>query len=368
MESVGRLAGGVAHDFNNILSIILGYSELILIGMENDAPFRKDIELIRDGGEKAAALTRQLLALSRKQVLDVQSFSIDTVINDIAKLLDNLLGDEVQVDIYNNATSGVVEADKGQIEQVLMNLAINAKDAMSGGGRLIVETRDVELDQEYVRTNVDVEPGPYVMVSVRDFGEGMSEDVLEQLFDPFFTTKEMGKGTGLGLSIVHGIIKQHNGHISVYSELGKGTTFKIYLPATDKDAKEDIFDGNFVRPQGSETVLVVDDMQSIRELTIDMIEPWGYKCLEASSGEEALKFASKCPDLLITDVVMPEMSGRELADIFIEKCPSVKVIYMSGYTGDAIVQHGVLEEGIHFIQKPVTSSILLNKMRQVLDS
>jgi len=370
MESIGRLAGGVAHDFNNVLSTILGYSELALMRMPEDTPFRKDIEAIREAGEKAAALTRQLLAFSRKQVLEVKPVSLNTIMEELRKLLGKMLGEDIEMIICANAESGVIEADAGQIEQVVMNLAVNARDAMPCGGRLVIETQDVSLDTGYTERHPGVEPGRYVMLAVTDFGEGMPKEVLEHIFDPFFTTKERGKGTGLGLATVHGIIKQHRGHIHAYSEPGSGTTFKIFFPACGKEVAGREEKHEAPLRGGSERVLVVDDEPSIRELIISTLIPWGYSCDEASCGSEAIRIFKERnvrPDILVTDVIMPGMNGKELADLLTAESPGLKVVFMSGYTDNAIVHHGVLDEGVHYIQKPVTPSVLLRKIRSVLD-
>ena len=370
MESIGRLAGGVAHDFNNVLSSILGYSELALMRITEDTPLRKDIEAIRDAGEKAAALTRQLLAFSRKQVLEVKAVSLNSIVQDLRQLLSKMLGEDIEMVVCANAMTGVVEADIGQIEQVVMNLAVNARDAMPGGGRLVIETQDVTLDSEYTARHPEVSPGAYVMLAVTDCGEGMSKDVLEHIFDPFFTTKERGKGTGLGLATVHGIIKQHKGHIHAYSEPGNGTIFKIFFPASNREVAQREKKPEAPLRGGQERILVVDDERSIRELVVSTLLPWGYICSEASCASEAIQGVGQGaagPDLLITDVIMPGMNGKELADELLDKVPGLKVIFMSGYTDNAIVHHGVLEEGVNYIQKPVTPSVLLRKIRAVLD-
>ncbi|HEB69592.1 MAG TPA: response regulator [Desulfobulbus sp.] len=369
MESIGRLAGGIAHDFNNVLTTILGYSELLLITMPEDDSYRKQIEIIHTAGEKARALTRQLLAFSRKQILEMRPVCVNAVISDLLKILGKMLGEDVEIVPCLNAESGIVEADPGQIEQVLMNLSVNARDAMPAGGRLVIETQDVFLDEEYAKIHPEVTTGPYVMVSVTDFGEGMGEEILEHLFEPFFTTKESDKGTGLGLATVHGIIQQHNGQIYVYSEPGQGTTFKIYLPASDKslEHKEKKI---IALSSGGETILVVDDETSIRKFMLHTLQLLGYKCLEASCGEDAIRLIKASEEeihLLLTDVIMPGMGGPELARRAAMERPSMKVLFVSGYTENAIAHHGILNANINYLAKPVTPTSLAGKIREILD-
>ncbi len=369
MESIGRLAGGIAHDFNNVLSVVLGYSQLLLNKMPPEDPLRSKVEVILSAGKKASALIRQLLAFSRKQILETKPVSINRIVKDLLSILEKMLGEDIEIEVCLDAERGIIEADQSQIEQVFMNLAVNARDAMPYGGRLIIETRDIVLDKEYSRVHLGVEPGSYVMIAITDFGEGMTEEVMEHLFDPFFTTKEKGKGTGLGLATVHGIIRQHKGQIYVYSELGKGTTFKIYLPASDKSIEESVKMQAPLSP-GGETILVVDDEQSIRGLIVDILEPLGYKCLEASRGAEAAHIVNSYDEdihLLLTDVIMPGMSGKELAKVFSEKYPNAGVIFMSGYTENSVAHHGVLEQNVNYIPKPITPSALTAKIRSVLD-
>lgn len=371
MESIGRLAGGIAHDFNNILTTILGYSELVLMEMADNDPFREEIEVIRSAGEKAAGLTRQLLAFSRKQVMDKKPVSINKIIQEISKLLGKMIGEDIIITTVMEAVPGVVDADQGQIEQVLMNLIVNARDAMPCGGRLIIETQNVTFDQEYVKAHPEVEAGEYVMMSVTDFGEGISRDAIEHIFDPFFTTKEQGKGTGLGLSTVYGIIKQHNGHIYAYSEIGRGTTFKIYFPASSQLIAEPAAEKGESLAAGTETILIVDDEPSIRRLIIDTLEPFGYTCLEASCGADALRLIQTTTekiDLLLTDVIMPGMNGKELADKVSRDDQAIKTIFISGYTENTIAHHGILDPEINYIQKPLTPTVLIRKLRQVLDT
>ena len=370
MESIGRLAGGIAHDFNNVLSIIMGYSDLLLTLISPDDPMREQIQLIHDSGCKAATLTRQLLAFSRKQVLEKTVISINTIVRDFLKILGKMAGEDIIFTTYLAEKSCTVEADPGQIEQIIMNLIVNAKDSMPGGGKIIIETAEVQLDRHYVDKRIEVKPGKYVLLAISDTGEGMDEDVLPKIFDPFFTTKEQGKGTGLGLATVYGIVKQHDGYIYAYSEKEKGTTFKIYFPASNKTTEETENKSTAAALlQGNETILIVDDSPSIRQLIVDILKPLGYKCLQAGSGKDAIDAVREYSGevhLLLTDVVMPGMSGRDLSTIIVKERPEMKVIFMSGYTENIIVHHGVLEQGITYIAKPITPSALTQKIRSVL--
>ena len=370
IESIGRLAAGVAHDFNNVLSVIIGYSDLLLATITANDPIREKIKRIHESGSQAATLTRQLLAFSRKQVLEKKVISINTIIRNFLKILGKMVGEDIVITTYLSEENCTVEADPGQIEQVIMNLIVNARDAMPNGGEIIIETAEVQLDQHYVNKRKEVKPGPYVLMAFSDTGEGMDEKVLSKIFDPFFTTKEHGKGTGLGLATVYGIVKQHDGYIYAYSEKGRGTTFKIYLPASKKIAEE-IESKSTVKAllEGNETILVVDDNASIRQLIVETLKPLGYNCMQAVSGKDAINVLRKYSGevhLLLTDVVMPGMSGRELAEIIREERPEMKVIFMSGYTENIIAHHGVLEQGINYISKPVTPVTLTQKIWSVL--
>lgn len=370
LESVGRLAGGVAHDFNNLLSAILGYSGMALKELPADNLVWRHVKTIEEAGKKGATLIRQLLAFSRKQVLRIALVNLNDIVQNLAKMLSVMLGEDVVLDLKTSAPVRNVMADPGQIEQVLMNLAVNARDAMPCGGRIIIETADVDLDADYARRHEGVAPGPYVLLSVTDTGEGMTKDVQEKIFEPFFTTKEMGKGTGLGLATVYGIVKQHNGHVWFYSEPDKGTTFKIYLPAAQGQAARALAEMPGAAARGSETILVVDDEPSIRMLVKDILEPLGYHTLDASCGKEALQTIQTAAgqiDLLLTDVILPGMNGRELAREFAAQKPGGKVLFMSGYTDSIIASHGILEAGTDFIEKPLTRDALLRKVRKVLD-
>jgi two-component system, cell cycle sensor histidine kinase and response regulator CckA len=369
MEAVGRLAGGVAHDFNNLLTVILSYSDLLLEDLPSDAPDREDVEEIRKAAIAASTLTRQLLAFSRQQVLQPRVLDVNEVIAGTEKLLGRLLGEDVRFTTTLAAKLGAVKVDPGQLEQIIMNLAVNARDAMPRGGRLTIETANVELDEAYVRGHPLAQPGRYVMLAVTDTGVGMDAATQARIFEPFFTTKEPGKGTGLGLATVHGIVKQHGGSIWVYSEPGRGTSFKIYLPRVDEPVSPHV-----ATPAeavgGSETVLVTEDVAAVRAVAKQMLERQGYTVLEAPDGEAAITLVEQYAEvihLLLTDVVMPDVSGRELATRLQALRPHLKVLYMSGYTDDAIVRHGILEEGIAYLQKPFTPDTLARKVRAVLD-
>jgi len=372
MEAVGRLAGGVAHDFNNLLTAITGYSELLLMRIHEHDPLRKDLEQIRKAADRAASLTRQLLAFSRRQILQPRVLNLNAVVADMEEMLQRLIGEDIDLVTVLHPELGRVKADPGQIEQVIMNLVVNARDAMPQGGKLTIETANVVLDEDYVRRHVGVEAGSYVMLAVSDTGVGMDEDVQSHLFEPFFTTKETGKGTGLGLATTYGIIKQSNGHIWVYSEPGQGTTFKIYLPRVEESIEP-------VTPvlalteslRGTEIILLVEDEDAVREPARRVLVQNGYTVLEARHGEEALRVCEQHEGtihLMVTDVVMPEMSGRELAERLALLQPEMKVLYISGYTHNAIASHGVLEPGIAFLQKPFTPDALVCKVREVLDA
>jgi len=371
MEAIGRLAGGVAHDFNNLLTVIKGYCQLSLAEMKESTPLRDTLEVINKATEKAADLTRQLLAFSRRQIMEVRVLDLNTHLQNLGKMLRRIIGEDIELVTLLGEDIGRVKADPGQIEQVVMNLAVNAKDAMSKGGKLIIETANAELDEAYAHTHVAVTPGRYVMIAVSDTGAGMEPEVRDRVFEPFFTTKGKGKGTGLGLSTVYGIVKQSNGNIWVYSEPGKGTTFKIFLPRVDEPAeklKAQAVGEEF--PRGSETVFVVEDDKEVRNLAVRILKKQGYTVLDGSYGDEAL---SVCRNhhgpihLLLTDVVMPGMSDRELAKRLESFHPEMKVLYMSGYTDDAIVMHGVLVQGVNYIQKPFTVDALAKKVREVLE-
>ncbi|MBI1749114.1 MAG: MEDS domain-containing protein [Acidobacteria bacterium] len=371
LEAIGRLAGGVAHDFNNVLGVILGYGEMLLERLDLEDSAHAAVQEIKRAAERAVLLTRQLLAFSRKQVLRPRVLDLNQVLADLEKTLPRLVGEDVYVSISPGAELGRVEADPGQIEQVIMNLAANARDAMPTGGRLTVETANVELGEDYVIRHTVVVAGRYVMLAVSDTGAGMDRETQERIFEPFFTTKEQGQGTGLGLATVYGIVKQSGGYIWVYSEPGHGTTFKIYLPRVDAPIEDQRSETESALPRGSETILVVEDEDSLRSLLSQVLEAQGYTALVARNGAEAVEMARRYGDsvrLVLTDVVMPEMSGRELATRLAESSPKLKVLFMSGYTDDAILRHGILQPEIAFLQKPFKREALVCKVREILDS
>jgi PAS domain S-box-containing protein len=371
MEAVGRLAGGIAHDFNNLLTIIKGYTELARRRAESPE-LKTDIDRIEDASERAAALVRQLLAFSRKQVLQPKNLDLNGVVRSLEELLRRLLGEDIRLQTTLGSGLGTIKADPSQIEQVVMNLVVNARDAMPEGGRLIVETANTELDQKYASEHVSVKPGPYVMLAVSDTGVGMSPETVALIFEPFFTTKGGMKGTGLGLATTYGIVKQSGGYIWVYSEPGQGTTFKVYLPRFDEVAEAS--SGKRVKTivqKGSETILLVEDDEAVRELTEMVLKQYGYNVLVAEDPGHAQKL-SDTPgldiQLVLTDVVMPTMSGRELVRKLTNKHPHLRVLYMSGYTDNVITSGGVLEPGLAFLQKPFTPASLAGKVREVLDA
>lgn len=371
MEAVGRLAGGIAHDFNNLLTVINGYSQLLLERLDPKNLSRGPIEEIQKAGVRAASLTRQLLAFGRKQILAPQVTDLNVIVSEIEKMLRRLIGEDIELRAVLGPNLGKVRVDTGQVEQVLTNLVLNARDAMPQGGRITIETSDVDLDATYVRTHLAVAAGRYVMLAVSDTGHGMDAETQSHIFEPFFTTKEAGKGTGLGLATVYGIVKQSGGYIWVYSEPGEGTVFKIYLPRVEEtQAAEEERRPSSPAPGGKETILVAEDQDAVRILICEVLTSKGYRILVASRGEEALRIAREHPGpihLLVTDVVMPGISGRELARNLAVLQPELKVLYMSGYTGNAMVHHGMLEEGLIFIQKPFSPDALARKVREVLE-
>ena len=370
MESIGRLAGGVAHDFNNILTAIIGFSELAQTKLPEGHAVRRDLKIIREAGEKAAVLVRKLLAFSRKQILEMKIVNLNELIEDILKLLGRIIGEDVHFELNISEVVNNIKADPSQVEQILMNLVINARDAMPDGGRISIETADVNLDENYTKSHEGVAPGPYVMLAITDSGKGIPREVQGKIFEPFFTTKGT-QGTGLGLSTVYGIVKQHKGHIFVYSEKDMGTTFKIYFPATEESARKKRSDVSSAPPRGNETLLVVDDDRSILDLILDTLQPLGYTVFDATSAEEVLelmKVSHDRFDLMLTDMVMSGMSGGDLADVVREKYPGTKVIFMSGYTSDMFARQGGVKAGQFFIQKPLSPMNLAEKIRRVLDS
>jgi two-component system cell cycle sensor histidine kinase/response regulator CckA len=372
MEAIGSLAGGVAHDFNNLLTVILSYTDFSIKALRDEDPLKHDLLEVKKAADRAAALTRQLLAFSRKQVLQPVALSLNQSVAGLDKMLQRILGEDINLVRRLAPEIGLTLADPGQIEQVLMNLVVNARDAMPEGGKLTIETSNVEIDEEYAARHLAVKPGSYVQLAVTDTGCGMDEQTQARIFEPFFTTKEIGKGTGLGLSTVFGIVKQSGGNIWVYSELGRGTTFKVYLPR-DLSATT----ATTIKPptvprssRGTETILVVEDEEALLRVALRALGTAGYIVLTAANGREALlQSAQHAGDihLLLTDVVMPHMSGTVLAQELSKKRPTVKVVYMSGYTDDSIVHHGVLDAGTRFLAKPFTSTDLAQKVREVLD-
>ena len=373
MEAVGLLAGGMAHDFNNLLTAIMGYCEIMMLDLPDDDPFHRHAEEIMKAAEHGASLTNKLLAFSRKQILQPRVIDLNLIVTDMDKMLRRLIGEDIDLVTHCSEELGLVKADPGQIEHILMNLAVNARDAMPQGGKLTIETADVFWDESYAQTHVGVSPGPYVMMAVTDNGVGMDVKMLSHIFEPFFTTKESGKGTGLGLAMVYGIVKQSGGHIWVYSEPGQGTIFKIYFPrvtealapAAPRHPRELL-----KAASSGETILLVEDDAALRALMSKALRKYGYQVWEAANGEEAILICAKEKGpihLLLTDVVMPQMGGGELAERLAQLRPEIKVLYMSGYTTNAIVHHGVLDEGINFIQKPLKVLSLLQKVREVLE-
>ena len=371
MEAIGRLAGGVAHDFNNLLTAINGYSSLALQRLDDSSQIKPYLEEVRKAGEHAANLTRQLLAFGRKQILQPLTLDLNTVVSDMNKMLRRLIGEDIELTAKLAPDLKRITADPGQIEQVLVNLVVNARDAMPQGGKLTIETANVTLDEGYAVRHVGVQPGNYVMLAVSETGTGMSEETKARIFEPFFTTKETGKGTGLGLSTVYGILQQSGGSIWVYSEPNRGTSFKVYLPELkapaenlQTKAREEEIAG------GSETILLVEDEEAVRGLAQKILEQAGYNVLSAAGGEEAVRLCraqNRRIDLILTDVVMPEASGKEVADRLNKLVPGIKVLFMSGYTDEVIVHHGVLDSNVQFIQKPFTPMALSKKVREILD-
>jgi PAS domain S-box-containing protein len=372
MEAVGRLSGGIAHDFNNLLGVIIGYSQILGRKMERDNPLHEYIEEVEKAGQRATSLTRQLLAFSRQQILTPKVLNLNELVSEMVKMLPRLIGEDIAISTKLEPAIGSVKADQGQIEQVVMNLAVNARDAMPSGGRLTIGTADVELDEMYARQHPGAKPGKYVVLSVGDSGVGMNSETLLHIFEPFFTTKEVGKGTGLGLATVYGIMKQSGGYIWVDSELGQGSCFQIFLPRVE-EAVTHVAGETSPSPssQGNETILVVEDAEPLRKLAQTFLEERGFQVLTASSGEEALQVAAGFSGkihLLLTDVVMPGMNGRVLAEQLLSKRPGMKVLYMSGYRDSFIAGHGVLEEGTHLLHKPFTEEVLIAKVCEVLKS
>jgi nitrogen-specific signal transduction histidine kinase/CheY-like chemotaxis protein len=371
MDAVGRLAGGVAHDFNNLLTVILGRSELLLARYRADDRTRQQIDLIRTTAQQAAALTAQLLAFSRKQVVAPRRLDLNEVVTRMEQLLRRLIGEDLALRIILGPSLGHVKVDPGQMDQVIMNLVVNARDAMPRGGHLTIETANVAIDAAYAQQHLGVEPGPYVVLSVSDNGCGMDRDTMSHIFEPFFTTKGPGKGTGLGLATVYGIVQQSGGRIAVYSEPGIGTTFRVYLPRAEESLAPVGSDAGLPRlARGSETILLLEDEEGVLNLAREILEMSGYTVLVAPDSAEAMAIGEHHQGpihLLLTDVVMPQMNGRELAQQLGRIRPAMKVLYMSGYTFDIVVHHGVVEADTALLQKPFTLESLTSKVREVLD-
>ena len=371
MEAVGRLAGGIAHDFNNYLTAIISYAELALDQAGADDSLRRDLEEVRKAGASAASLTRQLLAFSRKQLLQPQILDLNAIVSGMTGMLRRLIGEDIDLRSVAGDSLGRINADPGQIEQVIMNLALNARDAMPDGGVLTIETANIDLDDAFTVDHPGASPGPHVMLAISDTGSGMDRTVQQHVFEPFYTTKAAGRGTGLGLATVYGIVKQSGGSIFVYSEKGLGTTFKIFVPRSDQPAEESAEAvSSTARLHGHETILVVEDQLEVRSVVSNALSRYGYRVLTANDGTDALAVASAHGgpiDLLITDVVMPGVGAREMVDCFRRDHPRAGVIYMSGYTDDNVVQRGIVGNTVAFLQKPFSPAALLTKVREVLD-
>jgi len=370
MEAVGQLAGGVAHDFNNLLTAIIGFGEMAYNSLAPDDPNRELITEIRRAGQRAANLTRQLLAFSRKQVLRPEVVSLNTLLVDVMKLLQRLIGEDIELSLSPDEALGLAKIDPGQFEQAVINLAVNARDAMPHGGTLTIETSNVELDAAYASLHEDLAPGRYVMVAVSDSGVGMDEATRTHIFEPFFTTKPTGEGTGLGLAMVYGFVKQSGGHVEAYSEPGRGTTFKIFLPRVFDAVVTAPADDTATMPQGHETVLLVEDEEAVRTLAGRVLQAAGYTVLSARNGPEAIRLADEHPEtiqLLATDLVMPRMSGLEVASQLTQTRPGIRILLMSGYPNEAAMRHGV-PPGASLLQKPFNAVALARAVRQVLDA
>ena len=370
MEAVGQLAGGIAHDFNNILTAIIGFGSLLGMKMKHNDPLRLYVEEILVSSERASGLTRQLLAFSRKQIINLAVVDLNEIIRNVERLLLRLIGEEVELRSGLSRDDLNIMADSGQIEQIMMNLATNAKDAMHGRGLLLIETARVEFDEQFIRLHPQAKPGVYALLSVTDSGAGMAEDTRERIFDPFFTTKEPGKGTGLGLAVVYGIVKQHSGFIDVYSEPGTGTTFKIYFPLAESPRSGGKSKETITPRGGTETILVVEDNTEVRVLMRHVLEEFGYHVVEAVDGEDAVAQFERHKDmirLVVLDVIMPRKSGKEAYDEIKRISPGVRILFTSGYAADMLSRKGIVEEGIDLVSKPVTPMSLLSRVRELLD-
>lgn len=372
LEAIGQLAGGVAHDFNNLLTVISGYSDLLLRKLPTEGPLRAHASEIKKAGDRASGLTRQLLAFSRKQILQPKLLDLNGVVSDLDRMLRRLIGEDVDLLTITEPGLGQVKADPGQIEQVVVNLVVNARDALATGGKVTIETANARLTPDYVYQHAQCVPGAYVMLAISDNGSGIDPAIRDRIFEPFFSTKGAGKGTGLGLSTVYGIVKQSGGHIWVYSEADKGTTFKIYLPRVDDGINGDNDPKQLAAVLGgNETILLVEDEGQVRQIAQQILESLGYRVMTAENGEQALTLATAYPDeinLMVTDVVMPQMGGRELVERLSPLRRDLRVVFMSGYTDDAIVRHGLIDDRLEFIQKPFTADSLARKIRATLDA
>jgi two-component system cell cycle sensor histidine kinase/response regulator CckA len=370
MEAVGRLAGGVAHDFNNMLTVIAGYNRMILDELSTMDPLRGYAEEILKAADRAGALTNQLLAFSRRQVMQPRIINLNAVLGQTEKMLRRLIGEDIQLVMSLDKNAGNIKADPNHIEQAIVNLAVNSRDAMPNGGRITIETGNVQIDETYVKTHMGVKPGDFVMVAVSDTGHGMDSVTRQNIFEPFFTTKQQGKGTGLGLATVYGMVKQSGGDIWVYSEPGQGTTFKLYFPLVQEPISSGMNEEvGISRQLSSETVLLVEDEAQVRELTAKMLKQLGYSVLTAENGDAAVEVSrafTREIALLVTDVVMPNMSGRQVADSLVASRPGLRVLFLSGYTEHAVVNHGVLDSNVNFLAKPFSRETLGRKVREVL--
>lgn len=370
MEATGQLAGGIAHDFNNILTAIIGYGNLLKIKLKDNAHLQAYADQILASSDRAANLTQSLLAFGRKQIFIPMPVNLNEIVKRTEKLLSRIISENIELSAALTDKRLVVMADSGQIEQVLINLCTNARDAMPDGGILTAKTELIDLDSEFIHAHGYGKPGTYALASVSDTGTGMTEEIKKRIFEPFFTTKEIGKGTGLGLAIVYGIIKQHNGYINVYSEQGKGTTFKVYLPVVEAEVREEKLSEHITHTGGTETILLAEDDIDVRKMTMTVLEEFGYTVIEAADGEEAInKFIANKDrvHLSLLDIIMPKKDGKEVCGVMKEIKPDVKVLFASGYASDIIHKMEIIEKGVNFIAKPVSPTELLRKVREVLD-
>lgn len=371
MEAIGHLAGGVAHDFNNILSAIVGYTHLTLMKMKEDDPLRVNLQHVLDSSEKAANLTQSLLAFSRKQVMAMKTVNLNEIVYGMMKIFDRVIGEDIKLRVNTAVHDLIVKADKNQIEQALMNLVTNARDAMPHGGTLTITTEEIEIDEGFIQMNLFGEPGRHAVISITDTGLGMDEKTRENIFEPFFTTKEVGKGTGLGLAMVYGTIRQHNGFINVYSTPGQGTTFRIYLPLVKAAVQPVEEEAARAYSSGVETVLLIEDDEAVRKSTRALLEMSGYTVMEAAEGEYAVRLFRQHRDviqLVISDIIMPGQSGRDVYEELKKIKPGLKVLFISGYPADMLTRKGILADGVNFISKPLRPDVLLKKVREVLDT